>query len=489
MLFYNEKEIENFINDFTDEIEYGNAAIFAGAGLSVGAGAVSWKDLLREAAEKIQIDVDKEYDLVSVAQYIYNQSNSRNQITRLIKKHINTQGKVTKNHKILSGLPIKNYWTTNYDEYIEESLKLANKKYDSKKSVHDLSIDVQRSDVKVFKMHGDINRAHEAVLIKDDYEIYDKKNELFTLALKNDLFSKTFLFIGFSFDDPNLETILSKVRIMLEGNFRTHYCFFKIIKESDSEFKDERNENIKREKVAYSQNKQYLRIKDLERYGIKSILVDNYDQITEILLKIQKKHMSKNIFISGSHSDLFNKEWNITQSPGDFISDLAMQLHLSGYRITTGLGLYVGNEVLSGVLSAMEVTKNNDIDSAIKIRPFSQKEQRHKKKKWHEYRKSIMKDCGIVIFIMGNKLDKDEIIYADGIKKEFKIAKKQNKILIPVGATGYQSKQLWRKINSNIDEYFPNATNELKKLFKKLDSSNDSTKIINTILEIIKYHQ
>lgn len=490
MLYCNEKEIENFISDYTDEIEFGNAAIFAGAGLSVGAGAVSWKELLREAAKKIQIDVDKEYDLVSVAQYIYNQSNSRNQITRLIKNHINTEGKVTENHKILSSLPIKNYWTTNYDEYIEESLKLANKKYDSKKSIHDLSIDVHQSDVKVFKMHGDINRAHEAVLIKDDYEIYDKKNELFTLALKNDLISKTFLFIGFSFDDPNLEVILSKVRLMLEGNFRTHYCFFKLVNENDPEFKEEKDEKIKSEKVAYSKNKQYLKIKDLERYGIKSILVENYNQITEILLRIQKKYMAKNIFISGSHSDTTNKEWVIKSSPDDFISELALKLSLAGYRITTGLGLYVGNEVLSGVMSGMEKTQNNDMDSVIKIRPFSRKAHKHQKEKWYEYRENIMKDCGTAIFIMGNKFEKDTIIDANGVKEEFEIAQKQNKTLIPIGSSGYQSKKLWEEINTNIHDYYPHATDEFIKLFNNLNSCCDNpNEIINSVIEIVKYQE
>ena len=60
-------------------------------------------------------------------------------------------------------------------------------------------------------MHGDIGQPNAVVLLKDDYEIYDKKNELFVKKLQGDLLSNTFLFIGFSFDDPNLENILSKV--------------------------------------------------------------------------------------------------------------------------------------------------------------------------------------------------------------------------------------------------------------------------------------
>ena len=86
-------------------------------------------------------------------------------------------------------------------------------------------------------MHGDISLPHEAVLTKDDYENYNNKRQLFTTALQGDLVSKTMLFIGFSFDDPNLEYILSRIRILLGQNQRTHYCFMKQVQRDD--FKEE----------------------------------------------------------------------------------------------------------------------------------------------------------------------------------------------------------------------------------------------------------
>ena len=50
-------------------------------------------------------------------------------------------------------------------------------------------------------MHGDVERPTDAVLTKDDYERYDMKRPLFRTALQGDLISKTFLFVGFSFED------------------------------------------------------------------------------------------------------------------------------------------------------------------------------------------------------------------------------------------------------------------------------------------------
>ena len=42
-----------------------------------------------------------------------------------------------------------------------------------------------------------------------------------------DLISKTFVFIGFSFEDPNLDSILNQIRLLLDENIRNNYCFMK----------------------------------------------------------------------------------------------------------------------------------------------------------------------------------------------------------------------------------------------------------------------
>ena len=57
----------------------------------------------------------------------------------------------------------------------------------------------------------------------------NEKRQLFTTALQGDLVSKTFLFIGFSFEDPNLKYILSRIRNLLDANRRTHYCLLEKI--------------------------------------------------------------------------------------------------------------------------------------------------------------------------------------------------------------------------------------------------------------------
>jgi len=60
-------------------------------------------------------------------------------------------------------------------------------------------------------MHRCVTQHHGAVLTKQDYEIYDLEKQLFTDSLTSDFIEKTLLFVGFSFSEPNVERILSKV--------------------------------------------------------------------------------------------------------------------------------------------------------------------------------------------------------------------------------------------------------------------------------------
>src|SRR4051812_5335685 len=125
------KEQKKFINEFVSEINNGDAAIFAGAGLSAAAGFVNWKGLLRDLADEIGLSVDRESDLTMVAQYYCNSFN-RAKINDKIINEFTTLEKGNLNHSILSRLGIDTYWTTNYDQLIERTLETDGKIVDVK---------------------------------------------------------------------------------------------------------------------------------------------------------------------------------------------------------------------------------------------------------------------------------------------------------------------------------------------------------------------
>ncbi len=116
-------EVEAFIKRYVKDLEEGAAAVFAGAGLSRTCGFVNWKELLREIAEELELSVEFEHDLISVAQYHVNKKNSPTGLSRKILEEFSEQAEPSEAHRILARLPIRTYWTTNYDTLIEDSLK------------------------------------------------------------------------------------------------------------------------------------------------------------------------------------------------------------------------------------------------------------------------------------------------------------------------------------------------------------------------------
>src|SRR5947208_506554 len=127
--------IDSFIDTYVQTLRDQNAAVFAGAGLSIPAGLVDWKGLLKNIARDVGLDVKKEEDLITVAQFHVNERRSRHQINQALIDEFASRSKLTENHKLLASLPIRTYWTTNYDTLIEESLRNAGKIPDVKITV------------------------------------------------------------------------------------------------------------------------------------------------------------------------------------------------------------------------------------------------------------------------------------------------------------------------------------------------------------------
>src|SRR6476661_3812094 len=112
-------EVDRFINVYVQALRDENAAIFAGAGLSIPAGLVDWAALMREIAEDVGLSVDREHDLVSLAQFHVNERGGRHRINQALITEFAERASLTDNHKLLASLPIRTYWTTNYDTLLE----------------------------------------------------------------------------------------------------------------------------------------------------------------------------------------------------------------------------------------------------------------------------------------------------------------------------------------------------------------------------------
>ena len=469
------QELLNFVDRYLKAIKEENAAIFAGAGLSVSSGLVNWKGLLKDVAHELQLNVDKEYDLIALAQYYKNERGGRGSINSKLIDEFTKDVETTENHKILASLPIKTYWTTNYDNLIEKALDSHGKTVDVKICSQNLATNRPRRDAVVYKMHGDISLAHEAVITKDDYESYNEKRQVFTTALQADLITKTFLFIGFSFDDPNLEYILSRIRILLGEDTRDHYCLLrKVIR---AEFKTE-------EDYIYARTKQELKVKDLRRYRIQVLMIDDFKEITDILLFLQTKLKRNNIFISGAAHEY--GEWGQTKAE-NFIKNLSEKLAEKDYKIISGYGLGLGSSVINGVLSHVYSSTKKHLEDYLILRPFPQNisDSIVKATLWKRYRVDMLSDAGIAVFFFGTKLENDKVIDSNGLIEEFNIAVNSGVKVIPVGCTGYVSKQLWERVTSKLEDFYSHNEVLNDTIISLGIYTEDENQIINNIIKSI----
>lgn len=374
------------VKNLVKELSSNNLAIFAGAGLSVGAGYIDWKSLLRDLAEEIDLEVDREeHDLVSLAQYYINEKGgNKSTINDLILNEFSQKAILTDNHRILARLPIDTFWTTNYDPMIERALEDSGKVVDVKHSTDQLPTSIRGRDAVVYKMHGDASDSSNAVLTKDDYEQYSlNRNEFFTAL---------------------------------------------------------------------------------------------YEEITEILLEVEKAQKQKTIFISGAAEDYAPYSQKEVES---FVSSLTQEILKLGYRVVTGFGLGIGSSVISGSVKYLLENRLKIDEDHLVLRPFPQNEEG--KRLWTVYREDMISYAGISIFLFGNKLNEcNELVPSNGIQEEYDISKNNGNILLPVGGTGYISEKLWNDLTGDSYDNNKVETDSLAPNIKNLDTLEES------ILAILK---
>ena len=451
-----DKKVDELVKTFTQALVDENAAIFAGAGLSVPSGFVNWRELMRSVAAELGLNVDREYDLIALAQYHCNERGGRHRINQLLIQEFTKDAQITENHTILANLPIRVFWTTNYDNLIERSLNEAGKTADVKITAANLAINKPRSDAIVYKMHGDISQPESAVITKDDYEAYNEKRQLFSTGLQGDLVSKTFLFLGLSFNDPNLDYLLSRIRVLLGENRREHYSLMRKVQRSDFSTKEE---------YTYANTKQELQVRDLKRYGIIGVLVDDYSDYTEILRKIDKRYRRTSIFVSGSAETY--EPWSGVEAHSS-IEKMSAKFIQRGYRVVSGFGYGIGSSVINGALTQLRSINSARIDDRLILKPFPRYSASPEtlRENWGNYRKNIVALAGIAIFIFGNKkADNGEIIDADGVFEEFKIAVERGLVVVPIGATGYISAKLHQEVLNDFEKYYGKRSG-LKRKFR-----------------------
>lgn len=464
------------IREYVKSLRNKNASVFIGSGISSPVFNKCWEELILPYATKIGLSKETMgNDYPFIAQSYINCGNDdmgfRNEICAVFESL-----ETTDVHSILAELPIRNYWTTNYDKLLENALSNKNKHFDLIYNNDSfISLDDKRDHI-VYKCHGDCKYPNSIIITQKDYENFKIKAFNFTHALYNELASSSVLFLGYSFHDPDINNILSTLSAINKVT-QNHFLITK--KNTDEKLQQE------------------LWIKNLERYGIFTVLIDNYNEVELIVKEIKKRYMAYNILISGSANEY--TQYLNEEDAKKFIYKLGYELVKydcacsnvgHGLKIINGNGFGVGPYLYEGIA---EATATYDLDMAdyLLMYPFPKtyyekyEKDKPNEEKYYAYREKMISKCGAVFFIFGNKIDANGLSNAAGVRKEFDIAVKNGKYVYPIGATGYMAKELAEIVLADFKKYNGDMPN-IEKTLRRLNDKNISFyEIISGVLQIV----
>lgn len=464
-----------FIRRYAEFMGSGDAAIFAGAGLSRTAGYVDWRSLLRDIAIELKLDIDRETDLIAIAQYHLNEKRHRGRLNQAIVEQLAGSVTLTRTHRILARLPLSTAWTTNYDHLLEHSFEDAGKIVDLKLTQENLAHTKRGRDVVLYKMHGCVTQPHEAVVTKDDYEQYEKRRSLFVESLKGDPIAKTFLFLGFSFTDPNIDYILSRVRVLLGANVREHFCLMRTPK------RPARMVGRKKAEYEHEQRKTTLRQADLLRFGIETVWVDDYAELEPLLSALSSFIHRKAVFVSGAAHD--PAPLGRTRLDG-LAREIGTRLIGDGYNLVSGFGVGLGEQCVIGALRALHgIPKGVDLERIV-LRPFPRGTNAEQQGQNTRHREDLIARSGVVVVLAGNREQAGVTGISPGVLEEVDIALREQKRVIPIGATGHAARNVWEKAVADPERYLPGlkSTKELSALG---DSNATNEQLSNALFALL----
>lgn len=191
-------------------------ALFVGSGLSHLAPAKDgsgrrlpvWKQLAEEVA-RICNERTADYDgnpleLFDAIEY----GQDRRTLERAIKTALDDAAfDLAQVHHALIELPWTAVLTTNYDGLLQRLLK---EEPVSQESHYERIRQPPSKTPRLFHIHGTLANPH--TLTREDYRLWPEEHELAYHHLKQVLLSKTLLFVGYSFSDPHLDSLLAAVR-------------------------------------------------------------------------------------------------------------------------------------------------------------------------------------------------------------------------------------------------------------------------------------
>lgn len=271
------------VDRFGQACNDGVASLLVGAGLSMAAGLPGWERLLTELAQRANVPATLS-DLPLVADYIEHEpSVGRGALERHLAVQLIGVGEPTEGHRLVAELPVREIWTTNYDQLLELAMP------DGHVVTRDDDAQLAGTNGRsIIKMHGSLPTSRgepwptPPVITRGDYERYATDHPRTWTRLRATYLTTTMLFLGFSFTDPNIEVLLRLARLAGTASKDRHLTVLRRpTDEGELRLHD-------------------LRVADLERSGIAVHEIQDFTLLAPLLRAVLRRSQPPRCFIAGS---------------------------------------------------------------------------------------------------------------------------------------------------------------------------------------------
>lgn len=429
-------EASRLIASFGQYVDDREATVLVGAGLSRDAGYPDWSGLMEKVRDELgRPDLD---DLPLLAQY-YISEHSERALQQVIRQELalDPLPQPTRCHEFLTALPLAEIWTTNYDDLIERAMADGAHTYVRDE---DLARRDDSTGCRVYKMHGSLSHPGQPlVAARDQYIRYPDSHGRFWALLQASFLTKSFLFLGFSFEDPNFGQVFQTIR---RARYDIHREHFAVLRKPPAE----------QGKSLFN-----LHVKDLEAIGINVATIDEYSQLEVLLKQLIARCRPCRLFIAGSSpedkpdtGDSY-PSIDLTEPMSDFANQLGAAFEETSVALSAG-GAF-GARVGYALLRRLQETRGLHAERFVLLRrskdqPLDEPSQRFgtivfQGSDQHEMRDAAFGGARAVLAIGGGAGTADEIRRAreDGLG------------VVPIGMFDGSALQEWTRISEHLEDY------------------------------------
>ena len=206
------KKVRQHVERLASEARAGNLVLFIGAGVSMGAGLLSWDGLieqLRKESNSRDIDLDRfaKLDVRDQAAILQGRFDEPSEYEATVKRLLGEHERYSLAHGLLSSMHTRENITTNYDRLFETAVSTGGREC----SV--LPNEPVRGDHPwLLKLHGSLDRPEDLVLTRSEYlGLPESSGALFGI-LQAMLMTRHMLFVGYSLSDDSFHRVMHEVR-------------------------------------------------------------------------------------------------------------------------------------------------------------------------------------------------------------------------------------------------------------------------------------